>query len=323
MDPIYIYQLIFLFFTYSLAGWIIEVTLKYFQYHRFINRGFLIGPYCPIYGAGAVLVTVLSELLAPYDSSYGTSFLLSFFFCGVLEYLTSLLLENRFHARWWDYSQKPMNLHGRVWIGNLILFGLGGMAIDKIFNPFLFSYLHFLSLKEIRATSLVIVLLMGTDYLVSHFVIQLLKEGIERSEADQSETIAKEVRYLLENKSVLHRRLINAYPELTFRTERVKARLERIRRNTENLRLLANNKLDSISDHLEETYETMEKNLVSTRSLQRRIIDLQDELIQALLAENLTDQEKDRLLKELGEEKELLKKRDDHNLSKLLSNGLE
>ena len=62
-------QLIVLFFVFSVLGWMMEVTLKYIQYHRFINRGFLIGPYCPIYGSGVVLVTVLC-VLSLYISEY-------------------------------------------------------------------------------------------------------------------------------------------------------------------------------------------------------------------------------------------------------------
>lgn len=327
MDQFYLNQLILLFFTYSLAGWVMEVTLKYLQYHRFINRGFLIGPYCPIYGAGALIVTVVARLVAPYDASYGTSFLISFFLCGTLEYATSFYLEKRFHARWWDYSQKPMNLHGRVWIGNLLLFGLGGMMIDKIFNPYFFAYVNQFSPRGLQVSSLAILLVMGLDYGVSHFIIQVLKEGVESSEADKSEAIAKEVRYLLENKSVLHRRIMTAYPEITFRTDLVKARLERIRKNTESLKDLANNKLDSISDlleeTLEETHENMAKNFITTKNLQRRVIALQDDLIERLLAEDLTEEEKDRLLKDLGEEKETLQRREEGNFPRLFLNKLD
>ena len=122
-------QLLWLFFIYSFMGWVTEVVLKYLQYKRFINRGFLIGPYCPIYGTGAVIVTLGGRILAPVERSLGMSFLIAFVLCGLLEYMTSYILEKHFHARWWDYSQKPMNLHGRVWIGNLILFGLGGVLI--------------------------------------------------------------------------------------------------------------------------------------------------------------------------------------------------
>lgn len=85
-------QLLWLFFAYSFLGWAMEVVLKYFQYGRWINRGFLVGPYCPIYGTGAVIVTVAGALLEPVDASYGTSFLLSFFLCGALEYMTSYVL---------------------------------------------------------------------------------------------------------------------------------------------------------------------------------------------------------------------------------------
>ena len=102
-------ELIVLFFCYSVAGWCMEVILKYIQFHRFINRGFLIGPYCPIYGSGAVVVTVLVGGLIG-NASYIVTFLASFVLCGVLEYFVSWYMEKMFHARWWDYSQKPMNL---------------------------------------------------------------------------------------------------------------------------------------------------------------------------------------------------------------------
>ena len=125
-------QLIILFFVFSIVGWMIEVTLKYFQYHRFINRGFMIGPYCPIYGSGVVAITVCVGGLVGSEGSIGDTFLAGFFICGALEYITSWYMEKLFHARWWDYSQKPMNLNGRVWIGNLLLFGIASVAVVRI-----------------------------------------------------------------------------------------------------------------------------------------------------------------------------------------------
>ena len=77
-------ELIVLFFCYSVAGWCMEVILKYIQFHRFINRGFLIGPYCPIYGSGAVVVTVLVGGLIG-NASYIVTFLASFVLCGLLK----------------------------------------------------------------------------------------------------------------------------------------------------------------------------------------------------------------------------------------------
>ena len=74
-----------LFFSYAFIGWCIEVTLKYLQFHRFINRGFLTGPWLPIYGSGAALITVVTSGLSPLESSVGTTFVVSFLLCGFLE----------------------------------------------------------------------------------------------------------------------------------------------------------------------------------------------------------------------------------------------
>lgn len=272
-------QLLWLFFIYSFMGWVTEVVLKYFQYKRFINRGFLIGPYCPIYGIGAVIVTLGGRILAPVERSLGMSFLIAFVLCGLLEYVTSYILEKHFHARWWDYSQKPMNLHGRVWIGNLILFGLGGVLILEVFNPRLLAAAAQMEPLLFSVLLMALSLLFIADAVMSHFIMSLLKRGIEESRADKSEEIAAEVRYLLENRSVFHKRILDAYPEITFRTEKVKARLERIRDEGEAMRLLAEEKVEALE---ERAREAASKNLTTTWSLQREIIEKQDALIDSL-----------------------------------------
>ncbi|MGI5949238.1 putative ABC transporter permease [Peptoniphilus sp.] len=310
MNIVYFYTLVLIFFIYSILGWITEVILKYFQYNRFINRGFLIGPYCPIYGTGAVAVTVLSNLLKDYDSSYGTVFLISFFACGLIEYIVGYVLEKRFHARWWDYSYKPMNIHGRVWIGNLILFGIGGVFIVKIFNPHILSYIDTISISAMKAISITIIIVMASDYIVSHFIIALLKEGVESSKQDKSEEIAKEVRFLLENKSVFHKRIIDAYPELVFRTERVKERIEKIKEESEYIREMANKKIEEISDIMEERHETLSKNLVTTRNLQKSIIEIQDEIIKNLTVDGNLNEENKELFDKLEEKKKILEQRE-------------
>ena len=273
------YQLLWLFFIYSVAGWVTEVFLKFLEYKRFINRGFLIGPYCPIYGAGAVLITVGGKLLSPVDHTWAMSFLIAFVLCGLLEYLTSYILEKYFHARWWDYTERPMNLHGRVWIGNLILFGIGGVFILEDFNPRLLALAHRLEPRLFAAILIAVSILFVADAVMSYFIMNLLKQGVEKSRADKSEEIAAEVRYLLENRSVFHKRIMDAYPELTFRTEKVKARLERIRNEGEAMRHLAEEKVEALE---ERAREAASKNLTTTWSLQREIIEKQDALIASL-----------------------------------------
>ena len=289
-------NLILLFFAYAFLGWCIEVTLKYFQFHRFINRGFLTGPWRPIYGSGAALITVVIKGLAPLEFSVGTTFAVSFLLCGFLEYMTSYVLEKRFHARWWDYSQKPMNLHGRVWIGNLILFGLGGVVIVDLINPLLLRLSEHMSfpLREIMALFLSVVFV--ADYVMSHFVLKLVKTSVELSEADDTEAISKEVRLLLSDRSVFHRRFAEAYPEVVYKTERIAARMEEIRAETERLRQEA-------EEHVAQMRQEVAENLEPTRSVKNEIIEKQSALIDLLYREEDADPE----IRELKQEIELKK----------------
>ena len=121
-----------LFFTYSVLGWIMEVTKTLIDKKKFVNRGFLIGPYCPIYGYGVILLTIL---LKKYQSDIPATFIFSILICGTLEYFTSYFMEKIFHARWWDYSKRKFNINGRICLETLLPFGIMGCLILYIVNP--------------------------------------------------------------------------------------------------------------------------------------------------------------------------------------------
>lgn len=105
-----------LFFIYAILGWIIETTLVSIEKRKFVNRGFLIGPYCPIYGFGGLAITIL---LKNYTKDPIVLFLMAVIICGTLEYFTSYIMEKIFKARWWDYSAKKYNINGRICLENL------------------------------------------------------------------------------------------------------------------------------------------------------------------------------------------------------------
>lgn len=115
MEEIKLYILIF--FIYAIAGWIMETTTISIRNKKFVNRGFLVGPICPIYGYGVVLVSVL---LKKYQEDMVATFCMSIIICGLLEYFTSFFMEKIFKARWWDYSQKKFNINGRICLENLV-----------------------------------------------------------------------------------------------------------------------------------------------------------------------------------------------------------
>ena len=137
---------ILLFFTYSFAGWFMESVGGIINVKKFINRGFLIGPYCPVYGIGVVIITVL---LGKYKNDIPALFFLSILICGTLEYFTSYIMEKLFNARWWDYKNRKFNINGRICLETLIPFGIAGSLILYYVNPF-FENLYLMIPDTIR-----------------------------------------------------------------------------------------------------------------------------------------------------------------------------
>ena len=239
-----------------------------------------------------MLITVAVGSLSSVESAYGTTFAISLVLCGLVEYLTSYFMEKRFHARWWDYSQKPMNLHGRVWIGNLILFGIAGVGIIHLINPALYAVLNPIPLKIRSMTAGALTAVFAADYVVTHFVLKLVKTGIEHSEADNTEEIRQEIHVMMSDKSIFHRRFADAYPEVIYRTERINSRLEAIRAETERLR--------------REAEKRIEANREPAALIKNTIIAKQDELISLLYDEAQASEEMRALQAEISREKERL-----------------
>ena len=125
-------RVILLFFIYAFLGWCTEVAFAACKNGRFVNRGFLNGPVCPIYGFGMVGVAVLLESL---KDNLLLLYLGSAVITTVIEYITGLLLERIFHAKWWDYSNMPLNIGGYVCLLFSLIWGAMCVAIVKFVHP--------------------------------------------------------------------------------------------------------------------------------------------------------------------------------------------
>ena len=227
---IMICKLIIQLFVFAVIGWIMEVTLKYLEYHRFINRGYLLGPYCPIYGCGVVAITIMEQYVISPNNSDADIFLVSVVICGALEYFVSWGLEKLFHARWWDYSKRPMNLNGRIWIGNLLLFGVGSLIIIKWINPHFFGMLMVWPDWLLILLAVCIVCLLVTDNVISGIVMNRVKDAIDSREEDSTEEITKKVREILLHNRYPARRISSAFPNLQARPKRLTAQLKEAQR---------------------------------------------------------------------------------------------
>ncbi|MGD9560613.1 MAG: hypothetical protein AB7V55_08425 [Oscillospiraceae bacterium] len=134
MGSFTLYQILFYFIIYAFVGWCIEVVFCSVNTGQFVNRGFLNGPLCPIYGFGAVIILVLLEPLA---NSLLLLFLASVVLTSALELLTGFLLKKLFHTTWWDYSNQPFNIGGYVCLKFSLLWGVACLILVKAVHPLL------------------------------------------------------------------------------------------------------------------------------------------------------------------------------------------
>ena len=209
-------EYILLFFIYSIAGWIVEVVCKLVDKKKFINRGFLIGPYCPIYGTGALIMTIL---LDKYLNDPITLFIMAMLSAAILEYITSYLLEKIFATRWWDYSNYKFNINGRICLETMIPFGLFGMLIMYITNPFLFKYIELLPDLIVHILAIILLLIFITDFILSFKIIYNIKNMSKEVKKDSTEKVTKYVKDVIQKQNkLLQKRIINAFPNLKFKS---------------------------------------------------------------------------------------------------------
>ena len=172
------------FIIYSILGWIIETCFCSFKQRKLVNRGFLIGPYCPIYGLGAIIIILT---LSKYSNNPFILLGMSFLICSFLEYFASWLMEKIFNARWWDYSNAKMNLEGRVCLKNSILFGIGGTLTILVFQPTIEYLLSYLSIAMIEFSSIFLLIIFIIDNICSFVIIKKMRFVVTKIRSDISD----------------------------------------------------------------------------------------------------------------------------------------
>jgi uncharacterized membrane protein len=129
--------LLYYFLFYSFFGWVIDSAFVSIANRKFINRGFLNGPFCPIYGFGAIFIILWS---LPFQTNLFFFFFQSVFIASLIEYLTGFLFEKLFKTKLWDYSDEKFNLNGRICLKNSLYWGFLSILILKFIHPFVQSW---------------------------------------------------------------------------------------------------------------------------------------------------------------------------------------
>ena len=206
-----VYQLAFFFFIYSFAGWCIEVCCAAIQKRKFVNRGFVNGPLCPIYGSGAVLFAVfLPELKeAPFFL-----FLAGAILASILEFTTGALLEKLFHRKWWDYSDIRWNYEGYVCLPFSLGWGVCAVVLNMFLNPLLVKLLRIMP----RLLMVIIMIALTVALVLDTVGTTLAIRGLQKKQVQLAEFTegVSQVSKLLENAITrrIQKRMDKAFPML-------------------------------------------------------------------------------------------------------------
>lgn len=211
---LYSYCCLFLYFyIFSILGYIIEVLNVSISTKKLtLSRGFLIGPYLPIYGVGSLVMTFFLE---KYRNDVLVLFVMGMVICSILEYITSYVMEKIFNVRWWDYSHKKYNVDGRICLENGFLFGLGGVFVVKVLNPVVYSISKNLSHNAILYIGIFFTITFVIDLIETLYIMSKLKINSSKFvRKDATSEVRKQIKNELYKHNTLTLRLIKSFPNI-------------------------------------------------------------------------------------------------------------
>jgi len=180
--------LLYYFIIYSFMGWCLETIYATVNKKEFVNRGFLHGPFCPIYGFGTLAIIIL---LKPIESNYILLFLGSILTTSILEYITGYVLETAFNSTWWDYSDKPFNIHGRICLSFSIIWGLISVFVLKVVHPYIVYLVNLLPAKPGIILFYIMLLYFIADFIITVITIFKFKSMLTQLNTAYSELTVK------------------------------------------------------------------------------------------------------------------------------------
>ncbi len=222
-----IYLVILYLMIYSFIGWTMESVYVSVKLKKPVNRGFLNGPACPIYGVGAL---ILITFLAPVSHNLPLLFVLGLVLTSLLEYAVGFAMEKLFHAKWWDYSDQKFNINGRVSLKNSIYWGLLSALLMTQVHPritqlvdmipkniaMFTAWASFAMLLVDTAVTIPTVITLNTRLASLHKVYEELNTRLNLSPVISEKIYALHERYneMVSKRNILHWRILSAFPNI-------------------------------------------------------------------------------------------------------------
>lgn len=266
------YQVLFLFFIYAFLGWCTEVCYVTLLKGEFVNRGFLNGPLCPIYGFGAVLVL---SLLLPLRESKLLLFLCGTLLTSALEWLTGFLLEKLFHQRWWDYSDEPFNLGGYVCLRFSLGWGAACLFVVYLLHPTVELVIHLLPRPVGTVLLCALVVAMAADLAATVNTITKFNRRLSQIDelAAKMRELSDEIGENLADKVLDAAEKSGDWKEeLEDRTELLRSRAEELREEVQTWKDSAQFRRAARQEELEQLHKRLEETMNSKGFGQERLL---------------------------------------------------
>lgn len=220
-----VYQLLFFFIIYAILGWCLEVVYEAVDQGKFINRGFLNGPYCPIYGFGVIIVV---GFLNPIRENFIVLYIGSAILTSALEFVTGFVLEKIFHQKWWDYNEEHFNIMGYVCLKFSLLWGVACLIVVRMIHPLIERFVNWI--PHTLGIILLIAVYIGfiSDIVMTVLGIMHIKKRIRLLES-----ISAEMRKISDHSG---ERLYGAVDEIRERSRELSEKNEARREKMEELK---------------------------------------------------------------------------------------
>lgn len=217
------------FFLFAFIGWCGECLYARFIHGHWVNRGFLNGPLCPIYGVGAMTVSLM---LSPFNLDSFGLFVVGGLLCTILEYITGTIMEKIWHLRWWDYSKAKFNLQGRICLSASLAWGVLSVVLIRLIDPFIFFYMEKVPKNTLTAIAVILSVIMIVDLVITVVSSAKLSYNIKTAsdltdqlrskyvdplhdkKADMEKKYAERMETLMAATSNVQKRLLRAFPTM-------------------------------------------------------------------------------------------------------------
>lgn len=220
----WILEILTYFWLYSFLGWLLESIFKSILEKKLVNSGFLHGPFCPIYGIGAL---IMYGFLNSFKTNLLVVFIIAFIVLTIWEYLVGVFLEKVFHTTYWDYSQNKFNINGRVCLMNSFFWGILGVCFVQWIHPFIATNVGSIETNILIYINILIYAYLLTDAIVSIVRVKNMSIHIKRL-GEMGDTIKEkleEIQKIPQNTN--KETLLKVVEELKLKQARIRRRLYR------------------------------------------------------------------------------------------------